>query len=109
MKLIHTLLIFCAMHAAGLARPTLAAPRVLELTLQTRDPQTGRIISTTEKVDASKVGIVIVDPWNFHWCMTACERVSAMVPRWNRTLECARKMGMPIIWAPSDVVGNYSG
>ena len=79
------------------------------MTLQTRDPQTGRIISTTEKVDASKVAIVIVDPWNYHWCMTACERLSAMVPRWNRAVEGARKLGMPILWVPSDVVGMYSG
>ncbi|MCX6926862.1 MAG: alpha-L-fucosidase, partial [Verrucomicrobia bacterium] len=44
-----------------------------------------------------------------HWCMTACERVSAMVPRWNRALECARKLEFPIIWCPSDVVGSYAG
>ena len=55
------------------------------------------------------MAVVIVDPWNFHWCMTACERVSAMVPRWNRALECARKLGMPVLWVPSDVVGMYSG
>ena len=109
MKRTHTLVILCAMLAVSLARTTLAAPRILELALQTRDPQTGQIISTTEKVDASKVAIVIVDPWNYHWCMTACERVSAMVPRWNRALECARKLGMPVLWAPSDVVGMYSG
>ena len=59
--------------------------------------------------NSSKTGIVIIDPWNFHWCMTACERVSAMVPRWNRALECARKLGMLVIWAPSDVVASYSG
>ena len=109
MKPTHTLLILCALLAVSLARPTLAAPRVLELTLQTRDPQTGRIISTTEKVDATKVAIVIVDPWNYHWCMTACERLSAMVPRWNRAIEGARKLGMPILWVPSDVLGSYSG
>ncbi|MEI6786238.1 MAG: hypothetical protein WCQ21_35600, partial [Verrucomicrobiota bacterium] len=95
MKPTHTLLILCALLAVSLARPTLAAPRILELALQTRDLQTGRIIATTEKVDASKVAIVIVDPWNYHWCMTACERLSAMVPRWNRAIEGARKLGMP--------------
>jgi hypothetical protein len=41
--------------------------------------------------------------------MTACERVSAMVPRWNRAVEIARKLGMPIVWMPSDIVGMYSG
>ena len=91
---------------AGLAH---AEPRPLSLTLQTRDPKTDQVIVKTEMVDSAKVAVVIVDPWNFHWCMTACERVSAMVPRWNRALECARKLGMPILWAPSDVVGMYSG
>ena len=86
-----------------------AQTRLLHLDLQTRDPQTSQPRVRTEDVDSSKVAVVIVDPWNFHWCMTACERVSAMVPRWNRAVECARKLGMPILWAPSDVVGMYSG
>ena len=86
-----------------------AQPRTLHLALQTRDPKTSQVIVKAENVDSAKVAVVIVDPWNFHWCMTACERVSAMAPRWNRALECARKLGMPILWAPSDVVGMYSG
>lgn len=89
--------------------PLFAGGKMLHLALHTRDPKTNQLISATEDVDGSKVGIVIVDPWNYHWCMTACERVSAMVPRWNRALEVGRKMGMPVIWVPSDVLGSYSG
>ncbi len=81
----------------------------LQLTLQIQDPNTDHIITNTENVNSANVGVVIVDPWNYHWCMTACERVSAMVPRWNRALEVARKLEMPIVWVPSDVVGTYSG
>jgi nicotinamidase-related amidase len=47
--------------------------------------------------------------WNFHWCMTASERVAAMVPRMNAVLEVARKRGTLVIWNPSDVVTAYSG
>jgi hypothetical protein len=83
--------------------------QTLHMSLQTRDPKTNQAMTRTEDVDASKVGVVIVDPWNYHWCMTACERVSAMVPRWNKAIEVARDMGMPIIWCPSDVIGSYSG
>ncbi len=83
--------------------------KILSLQLQTRDPITDQIFTRIEKVGTSKIGIVIVDPWNYHWCMTACERVSAMVPRWNLALEAARKSGMTIIWVPSDVVAAYSG
>jgi hypothetical protein len=81
----------------------------LTFELQTRDAKTGEVLHHQESVDSTKLAIVIVDPWNYHWCMTACERVSAMVPRWNRALECAHKLALPIIWCPSDVVGAYSG
>jgi hypothetical protein len=81
----------------------------LNFELQTRDANTGEIKHVQETVDSAKIAIVIVDPWNYHWCMTACERVSAMVPRWNRALECAHKLNLPIIWCPSDVVAAYSG
>jgi hypothetical protein len=81
----------------------------LHLSLETRDPKTNQVITKIESVDASKIGVIIIDPWNFHWCMTACERVSAMVPRWNRAVEIARKLGMSIVWMPSDIVGMYSG
>jgi nicotinamidase-related amidase len=86
-----------------------AETKKLYLSLQTIDPKTNQLITKTEEVDASKIGVIIVDPWNFHWCMTACERVSAMVPRWNRAIEVARKLGMPVFWMPSDIVGMYSG
>jgi nicotinamidase-related amidase len=86
-----------------------AQARALHLTLHTRDPKTNQVVVQAEDVDSARVAVVIVDPWNFHWCMTACERVSAMAPRWNRALECARKLGMPILWAPSDVAGDYAG
>jgi nicotinamidase-related amidase len=91
------------------ADPAEAQPRAIRLALQTRDPKTNEIQTRTEEVDSAKVAVVIVDPWNYHWCMTACERLSAMVPRWNRAIEGARKLGMPILWVPSDVLGSYSG
>ena len=117
------LAIVCAVAAYGMISPGSrsaaqdASPRneaqgehsMLTFQLCTRDPQTSEPTTRTESVDPAKVAVVIVDPWNYHWCMTACERVNAMVPRWNRALECARRMGMPVVWAPSDVVGAYAG
>jgi hypothetical protein len=81
----------------------------IELTLQRRDPKTGEIILTKEKVDPRKVGVVVVDMWNFHWCKTSAARVTAMVPRMKPALEAAHRMGMTIFWCPSDVADNYSG
>ncbi len=99
----------CVLLFALAADQVQAQPRALHLALQTRNPKTNQVVVQTEDVDSAKVTVVIVDPWNFHWCMTACERVSAMVPRWNRAMECARKLGMPILWAPSDVASNDAG
>ena len=72
--------------AAGPAHAAAARP-ALELALQRRDPKTGKVVVTKATLDPSKIGVVVVDLWNFHWCKTAAERVGALVPRMNRTLE----------------------
>ena len=81
----------------------------IELTFQTRDPATGKILLTTEKVDPKHVGVIAVDVWNYHWCKTATMRVDAIVPRMNKALDAARSMGMTVMLCPSDVVDNYVG
>ncbi|GHT39278.1 hypothetical protein AGMMS49965_04830 [Bacteroidia bacterium] len=70
---------------------------------------TGSWNNKPTELNPEKTAIIIVDMWNYHWCMTASERVSAMVPRMNVVLEAARELGMQIIWNPSDVVTAYSG
>ena len=80
----------------------------IELPLRTRD-LSGRAVTRPEKVDPAKVGIVVVDMWNYHWCKTATMRVGALVPRMNRVLDAARNMGMTVMLCPSDVVDNYVG
>jgi nicotinamidase-related amidase len=83
--------------------------RSITLNAQTRDAVTGEAILTPTAIDPSKTAIIIIDMWNFHWCMTAAERVSAMAPRMNRVLTVARELGMQVVWNPSDVVTAYSG
>ena len=83
--------------------------RGLTLELQRRDPVTGGILLTTEKVDPQRVGVIAVDVWNFHWCKTATMRVDAIVPRMNKALDAARALGMTVMLCPSDVVDNYVG
>ncbi len=87
---------------------TLEQP-TLELELRTRDSQTSQILVNHEKLDPHKVAIIIIDPWNYHWCMTACQRVSAMAPRWNRALQCARELGIQVLWAPTEAASQYAG
>ena len=80
----------------------------IEVPLRTRELD-GRSVIRSEKLDPAKVGIVVVDMWNYHWCKTATMRVGALVPRMNRALDAARKLGMTVMLCPSDVVDNYVG
>ena len=99
------LLIISALFLAGHA----VAAEPIELTCQTRDLKSGKIVLTPEKVDPARVGVVAVDVWNFHWCKTATMRVDALVPRLNKALDGARALGMTVMLCPSDVVDNYVG
>jgi hypothetical protein len=80
----------------------------IELSLQHRDGA-GKPMISRERIDTRKIGIVVVDMWNFHWCKTATMRVAALVPRMNRILDFARSSGMSVMLCPSDVVDNYVG
>lgn len=70
---------------------------LIALHLQERNPTTGEPTTRVETIDPHKVAIVIVDMWNFHWCMTSSERVGALVPRMKRVLEAAHQMGMTLL------------
>jgi hypothetical protein len=86
-----------------------AAGPTMELALQTRDHDTVRIVAAKEPVDPAKTGVVIIDMWNTNDCMTNAQRAAALVPRMNKALEGARRLGMQIIWAPTDVASQYVG
>jgi hypothetical protein len=86
-----------------------ALPADIELALRTREPGSDRTVVTPQKIDPRKIGIVIVDMWNYHWCMTWSEQAGGMYLRMNRALEGARKLGMTVLWAPTDVAAMYAG
>lgn len=102
----QALLAFAVLWAptSALAGP----PARLTLTLQTRD-ENGTPRTREESIDPRRVGVVVVDPWNFHWCKTATMRVDALIPRINHSLDAARELGMTVMLCPSDVVDNYIG
>jgi nicotinamidase-related amidase len=81
----------------------------LPVAIQKYDSVAGEIVSERMELNPSKTAIIVIDMWNYHWCMTASERVAAMVPRMNAVLDVARKQGMQVIWNPSDVVTAYAG
>lgn len=80
----------------------------LTFSLQSRGAD-GRPLIREESIDPRKTGIIVVDPWNFHWCKTATMRVGALIPRLNRSLAACRKLGMTVMLCPSDVVDHYVG
>lgn len=66
------------------------------------------VISETNALwDPLSTGIVIVDMWDTHWCKSAAFRVAEIAIPMNFTLTAARKLGMAIIFAPSDVTEYY--
>jgi len=81
----------------------------ISLTLQTRDRETGATRKVVEPIDPVKTGIVIIDMWNTNDCMTNAQRCAALVPRMNKVVAAARRLGMQIIWAPTDVASQYAG
>jgi len=114
MRARHPVLWLTSVAALGLcaAGPWLgrAAGRThLDLELQRRDPNTGAILITRERVNPAQVGVVVIDMWNFHWCKTSTERVGALVPRMNHVLKGARSLGMQVFLCPTDVADNYVG
>lgn len=84
-------------------------PKVLTVECQTSSVMPDKPTLTTLALDPTKTAVIIIDMWNYHWCMTATERVSAMVPRMNKVLEICRQQGMQIVWNPSDVATTYCG
>src|SRR5690349_4377507 len=83
--------------------------RTLEVHVQTRNPTSDQTIVRRLGIETTKTGVVIVDPWDYHWCITWSHLYASRVPRWNKALECARKMGMQVLWAPTDVASRYVG
>ena len=88
---------------------TWAADTTLKLTLQRRDARTGGPLISQEEVPANRLGIVVIDLWNYHWCKTSAARVAALVPRMNRCLQVARDLGIQVFLCPTDVADNYVG
>jgi len=78
----------------------------IQLTVQQRDGD-GRPVRETVTIEPSRTAVVVVDMWDRHWCTTYTQRVANMVPRMNLTLTAARRLGMTVVFAPSDVLDHY--
>jgi hypothetical protein len=95
--------------AALLVSTLPAAGAPVEFTLQTRSPEPGGPVTTRQSIDPTRIGVVVIDMWNTNDCMTNAQRAAALVPRMNGALAAARRLGMQIIWTPTDVASQYVG
>src|SRR5438105_9245663 len=78
---------------------------IIELPLRTRVNK--QPVERREKIDPKRVGVGVIDVWDYHWCVTCTQRVASMVPRMNQAFEGARQLGMQIIFAPTNGIGPY--
>lgn len=79
----------------------------IELNLRTRTTDSGQIVMTRERAESARVGVVVMDMWSYHWCMTSAERAGALVPRLNQALAGARKLGMTVIFTPTSAIESH--
>ncbi|MDR1269707.1 MAG: glycoside hydrolase family 95 protein, partial [Planctomycetaceae bacterium] len=49
---------------------------MISVAIQKYDSVTGKIVSERMELNPSKTAIIVIDMWNYHWCMTCSERVS---------------------------------
>jgi nicotinamidase-related amidase len=66
-----------------------------------------REVSLRQALPPEHMAIVICDMWDKHWCTGATQRVAGLVTRMAPFLETARRQGIQIIHAPSDVMAFY--
>jgi type 1 glutamine amidotransferase/nicotinamidase-related amidase len=81
-------------------------PDAIELVAQSRE-NNGNVARKTVRLLPARTAVVVVDMWDRHWCETFTARVGNLAPQMNRTLEACRKLGIQVVFAPSDVVDFY--
>jgi nicotinamidase-related amidase len=102
MTMRHALLLaLCStLGCASSAKP---APEVLTLHERQGDK------SETVTWKPAESAIILCDMWDTHTCAGAARRVSEMAPKLDAFVAAARKQGVLIVHAPSDVVKFYDG
>lgn len=81
--------------------------QTVRLNLQSRDSLTGQILKTSRDLNSRRIGVVVMDMWSYHWCLTCAERAAAIVPRMNHALKAARDLGMTIVFTPTSAIAGH--
>jgi nicotinamidase-related amidase len=105
MNIRSSILVFAFLEGFLVASATAAPRGLIDFPLRTRT--NGQPVERREKIDPRHVGIVVIDFWEYHWCMTCTHRVASMAPRMNRALDGARELGMQIVFAPTNGIVSF--
>jgi hypothetical protein len=104
----HLIWRILAVAVVAAAQPAFAVgetPGTVELPLRTRVDKLP--IESRQRVDPRRVGIVVIDLWEYHWCVTCTQRAASMAPRMNRAFDGARELGMQIVFAPTSGIVSF--
>ena len=52
--------------------------------------------------------MLLVDAWHYHWCRTWRSRAGSLVPRVNHSLDGARKLGMTLVFSPTNAMRDLN-
>lgn len=74
--------------------------REIRLEARQRDAS-GQATESALAIDTHKTAIVVVDMWTSHYCSGATAQFRTLIPRMNQTLDAARILGIPVIFASS--------
>jgi len=77
------------------------------ITLQKRNAE-GLIRIDTTKIKGSQTAVVVMDMWDKHWCESFTSKAVSMIEPMNRTLDAARKLGITVVFSPSEVTDFYN-
>lgn len=105
---------FCVTSAAPVAKNNINVDDTYQskkftIVSQTREMATDKIMEFSETIDGRNVGFVLMDTWDYHWCMTTTNRINSFVPRINKVLAAMRQLGVRIYWSPAEMSESHAG
>ncbi len=68
-----------------------------------------RIVEKPVSLEPSRVCMLLCDLWDDHWCRGAVDRLTPLIPKFNRVIQSARRQGIWIIHSPSEISEFYAG
>ena len=72
-----------------------------------KDSNRVQVVHRQVRWEPKRTAVIICDMWDDHWCKGASARVAEIAPKMNEVVSAARKRGVFVIHAPSDVMEFY--